>query len=205
LFDFVVVGIALMPAAGQFAILRALRVLRVLRVMTLVPSMRRVVGALLGAIPGLMSIALVLALIYYVFAVIATNLFATAFPDWFGNLGRSLYTLFQIMTLESWSMGISRPVMEQFPFAWAFFISFILIATFTMLNLFIAIIVNAMQSFSEDDRRDTLVAVDAARDHIETDLHREVRALREEIADLRGLLGHVYSPLETDAPGSIES
>jgi voltage-gated sodium channel len=190
LFDFVVVGIALMPAAGQFAILRALRVLRVLRVMTLVPSMRRVVGALLGAIPGLMSIALVLALIYYVFAVIATNLFATAFPDWFGNLGRSLYTLFQIMTLESWSMGISRPVMEQFPFAWAFFISFILIATFTMLNLFIAIIVNAMQSFSEDDRRDTLVAVDAARDHIETDLHREVLALRADIADLRGLLGH---------------
>ena len=190
LFDFVVVGIALMPAAGQFAILRALRVLRVLRVMTLVPSMRRVVGALLGAIPGLMSIALVLAIIYYVFAVIATNLFATAFPDWFGNLGRSLYTLFQIMTLESWSMGISRPVMEQFPFAWAFFISFILIATFTMLNLFIAIIVNAMQSFSEDDRRDTLVAVDAARDHIETDLHREVLALRADIADLRGLLGH---------------
>jgi voltage-gated sodium channel len=146
------------------------------------------VGALLGAVPGLMSIGLVLLLIYYVFAVIATNLFAAAFPDWFGNLGRSLYTLFQIMTLESWSMGISRPVMEQFPYAWAFFVSFILVATFTMLNLFIAIIVNAMQSFSEDERQNAVSAVEQAREHIEADLHAEVRALRGEIAELRVLL-----------------
>jgi len=139
-FDFLVVGIALVPATGQFSVLRALRVLRVLRILTIVPSMRRVVGALLAAIPGLGSIALVLLLIYYVFAVIATNLFAASYPEWFGTLGRSLYTLFQVMTLESWSMGIARPVMEHFPYAWAFFIPFILIATFTMLNLFIAII-----------------------------------------------------------------
>jgi voltage-gated sodium channel len=187
-FDFIVVGIALLPATGQFSVLRALRVLRVLRILTIVPSMRRVVGALLGAIPGLASIGAVLLLIYYVFAVIATNLFATAFPDWFGNLGRSFYTLFQIMTLESWSMGISRPVMEQFPYAWGFFIVFILIATFTMLNLFIAIIVNAMQTFSEEEHRDTANAVDQAREHIETDLHNEIRELRGEIAELKTLL-----------------
>ncbi len=187
-FDFLVVGIALVPATGQFSVLRALRVLRVLRILTIVPSMRRVVGALLGAIPGLASIGAVLLLIYYVFAVIATNLFATAFPDWFGNLGRSFYTLFQIMTLESWSMGISRPVMEQFPYAWGFFIVFILIATFTMLNLFIAIIVNAMQTFSEEEHRDTASVVDQAREHIEADLHSEIRALRTEIADLKTLL-----------------
>ena len=112
-FDFTVVAIALIPAAGPFAVLRALRVLRVLRLLTMVPSMRRVVGTLLAAIPGLGSIALVLMIIYYVFAVIATNLFAAAYPEWFGTLGRSLYTLFQIMTLESWSMGIARPVMEE--------------------------------------------------------------------------------------------
>ncbi|MFA5083598.1 MAG: ion transporter, partial [Hydrogenophilaceae bacterium] len=188
LFDFAVVAIALIPATGQLSVLRALRVLRVLRILTIVPSMRRVVGALLGAIPGLISIAMVLLLIYYVFAVIATNLFAAAFPDWFGNLGRSFYTLFQIMTLESWSMGISRPVMAQFPYAWAFFISFILIATFTMLNLFIAIIVNAMQTFNEAEHQDTVATVEHARDHIETDLHAEVRALRSEIAELKGLL-----------------
>jgi voltage-gated sodium channel len=104
-------------------VLRALRVLRVLRLLTMVPSMRRVVGALLGAIPGLGSVALVLLIIYYVFAVIATNLFAATHPEWFGDIGRSLYTLFQIMTLESWSMGIARPVMEHFPYAWAFFMA----------------------------------------------------------------------------------
>jgi len=187
-FDFLVVGIALVPATGQLSVLRALRVLRVLRVLTIVPSMRRVVGALLGAIPGLVSIGMVLLLIYYVFAVIATNLFAAAFPEWFGHLGRSLYTLFQVMTLESWSMGVARPVMEQFPYAWTFFIPFILVATFTMLNLFIAIIVNAMQTFSEDERHDAVSAVEKAREHIEADLHAEVRALRGEIAELKVLL-----------------
>jgi voltage-gated sodium channel len=184
-FDFVVVGIALVPASGELAVLRALRVLRVLRILTIVPSMRRVVGALLSAIPGLSSIALVLLLIYYVFAVIATNLFSTAYPDWFGDIGRSLYTLFQIMTLESWSMGIARPVMETFPYAWAFFVPFILIATFTMLNLFVAIIVSAMQTYEQSDPKATVAVVEQAREHIEADLHTEVRALREEIAGLR--------------------
>jgi voltage-gated sodium channel len=188
LFDFVVVGIALVPATGQLAVLRALRVLRVLRILTIVPSMRRVVGALLSAIPGLSSIALVLLLIYYVFAVIATNLFAATYPEWFGDIGRSLYTLFQIMTLESWSMGIARPVMANFPYAWAFFVPFILIATFTMLNLFVAIIVSAMQTYEEHDPRGTVAVVEQARDHIEADLHTEVRALREEIVELRQLL-----------------
>lgn len=188
LFDFIVVGVALLPASGPFAVLRALRVLRVLRVLTIVPSMRKVVGALLSAIPGLSSIALVLLLIYYVFAVIATKLFGDQFPEWFGSVATSLYTLFQIMTLESWSMGISRPVMAVYPYAWAFFIPFILIATFTMLNLFIAIIVNAMQSFNEASQQQTLEAVSAARDHIETDLHGEVRSLRREIAELKALL-----------------
>jgi len=188
LFDFVVVAIALMPATGQLAVLRALRVLRVLRVLTIVPSMRRVVGGLLAAIPGLSSIAMVLALVFYVFAVITTNLFGDDFPDWFGTLGRSLYTLFQIMTLESWSMGIVRPVMEVHPYAWAFFVPFILIATFTMLNLFIGVIVSAMQSFTDDEKGETIAAVDAARDHIEADLHGEVRALRSDIAELQKLL-----------------
>jgi voltage-gated sodium channel len=187
-FDFAVVAIALVPASGPFAVLRALRVLRVLRMLTIVPSMRRVVGGLLAAIPGLGSIAAVLALIFYVFAVIATKLFGASFPDWFGTIGRSLYTLFQVMTLESWSMGISRPVMDVYPYAWLFFIPFILIATFTMLNLFIGIIVSAMQSFTEDEKATTVAAVEQAREHIEADLHAEVRALRGEIAELRTLL-----------------
>jgi len=188
LFDFTVVAIALIPASGQFAVLRALRVLRVLRILTIVPSMRRVVGALLAAIPGLGSIALVLLILYYVFAVIATNLFASQYPDWFGDIGRSLYTLFQIMTLESWSMGIARPVMENFPYAWAFFIPFILIATFTMLNLFIAIIVNAMQTFGENEHQKSVHELERARDHIEADLHAEMKALRQDLAEIKACL-----------------
>lgn len=191
LFDFAVVAIALVPATGQLAVLRALRVLRVLRLLTMVPSMRRVVGALLSALPGLGSIFVVLAIIYYVFAVIATNLFAASHPEWFGNIGRSLYTLFQVMTLESWSMGISRPVMEEFPYAWAFFIPFILVATFTMLNLFIAIIVNAMETFTDDERKAAGEAADAARQHIEAELHAEFRAMRDEMRALRAELARL--------------
>ena len=187
-FDFSVVVIALVPASGPLAVLRALRVLRVLRLLTVVPSMRRVVGALLSAIPGLGSIAMVLGLLFYVFAVIATKLFGTAFPDWFGTLGNSLYTLFQVMTLESWSMGIARPVMEQFPLAWAFFVPFILVATFTMLNLFIAVIVSAMQTFNAEDAAVTVAAVDEARDHVEADVHAQVGELRKEIAEIKALL-----------------
>jgi voltage-gated sodium channel len=188
LFDFTVVAIALVPASGPLAVLRALRILRVLRLLTLVPSMRRVVGALLGSIPGLSSIALVLLLIYYVFAVIATKLFGEHFPQWFGSIGESLYSLFQIMTLESWSMGIVRPVMVEHPYAWIFFIVFILIATFTMLNLFIAIIVNAMQTFTEEENRARKDALVETRDHIEADLHLEMAGLRREIAELRHLM-----------------
>lgn len=187
-FDFVVVGIALVPASGPFSVLRALRVLRVLRLLSVVPSMRRVVGALLTAIPGIGSIALIIGLIFYVFAVIATNLFGGAFPDWFGTVGRSMYTLFQIMTLESWSMGIVRPVMGQYPYAWVFFIPFILIATFTMLNLFIGIIVSAIQSEEQSRQEKTEAALEHAAQDITAASHSDLEALRREIRDLRSLL-----------------
>ncbi len=187
-FDLFVIGTALFPANASFAVLRALRVLRVLRVVTVSPSMRRVVGALLQAIPGLGSIAMVLMLIFYVFAVIGTHLFGDQYPQWFGHIGLSLYTLFQVMTLESWSMGISRPVMETYPYAWAFFVPFILIATFTILNLFIAIIVNATQTYADAERAASAKAIEDAREQIEADLRTEVRDLRSDIAEIRSLL-----------------
>jgi voltage-gated sodium channel len=187
-FDFAVVTIALIPATGPLAVLRALRVLRVLRLLTMVPSMRRVVGALLAAIPGLGSIAMVLMIFYYVFSVVATKLFAETHPEWFGDLGRSLFTLFQIMTLESWSMGIARPVMANFPYAWVFFVVFILVATFTMLNLFIAIIVNAMQSYTDDEQRGAKQTVEATREQVEANLRAEMHSLRDEIVGLKSML-----------------
>jgi len=188
LFDLTVVVIALVPASGPLAVLRALRVLRVLRVLTIVPSMRRVVSALLGALPGLGAISMLLLLIYYVFAVIATDIFGDQFPQWFGSIGLSLYTLFQVMTLESWSMGISRPVMETFPYAWLFFVPFILVATFTILNLFIAIIVNAMQTFAEQDHAAERQAEADEADRREAQLQSQLTAIREELQQLRQVI-----------------
>ncbi|ERI53264.1 ion transporter [Pseudomonas sp. EGD-AK9] len=178
-FDCLVVGIALVPASGPFAVLRALRVLRVLRLISINPSMRKVVQALLASLPGMGSIVMLMGLIFYVAAVMATQLFGQSFPEWFGNIGASLYTLFQVMTLESWSMGIVRPVMEAYPLAWLFFVPYILIATFMMLNLFIAVIVNAMQSTHEPS------AEEQAAEAREQAILDELRALRSEIAELR--------------------
>ncbi len=183
-FDTIVVGIALVPAAGPFAVLRALRVLRVLRLITMVPSMRKVVAGLLAAIPGIGSIMSIMVLMFYVAAVIATKLFGEAFPQWFGTLFESAYTLFQVMTLESWSMGIVRPVMERFPYAWAFFVPYILLATFTMLNLFIAVIVNAMQSEAQADR----LEIESQASDERGDIRSDVASLRDEIVALRNAL-----------------
>ena len=149
-FDVVVVAIALVPAAGPASVLRGLRVLRLLRLLTVVPSLRKVVAAFIHAIPGLASVIGLMTLFMYVMAVMATGFFGEAYPAWFGHLGKSLYSLFQIMTLESWSMGIVRPVMETHPWAWMFFVPFIMLGTFTILNLFIGIIVSTMQEISED-------------------------------------------------------
>ena len=187
-FDFIVVGIALVPATGSLSVLRALRILRVLRLVSAVPSMRRVVSALLHAIPGMASIIALLTLIFYVFSVVATNLFGEAFPDWFGTVGASAYTLFQIMTLESWSMGIVRPVMEVYPFAWGFFLPFILVTTFTVLNLFIGIVVDAMQSQHQSEREEDEAAHarEAELGHSErVEILSEIRLLQNEIAELK--------------------
>jgi len=181
IFDFVVVVIALIPASGPLAIMRAFRILRVLRLISSVEAMRRVVSGLLNAVPGMASIVFLLGIVFYVFAVISTKIFGGSFPEWFGTLGASAYTLFQIMTLESWSMGIVRPVMEQYPYAWLLFVPFIVLTAFTVLNLFIGVIVDAMQSEHEAEAK-------AERDAVfsETELIlEEVRALRKEVAELK--------------------
>ena len=187
LFDFAIVAIAWVPASGPLAVLRALRVMRVLRLVSVVPQMRAVVDALLKALPGMASILAVLVLVFYIGAVMATKLYGAAFPDWFGSVGASMYSLFQVMTLESWSMGIVRPVMEVHPGAWLFFVPFIVVTSFTVLNLFIALIVNSMQSLQAETnqalRAEAVVAHDereALLDRIEV-LAREVRQLRESV------------------------
>ncbi|MEP4196303.1 MAG: ion transporter [Aliishimia sp.] len=163
IFDFIIVGIALVPAAQGLSVLRALRILRVLRVISVAPSLRRVVEGFVKALPGMGSVFVLMAMIFYIGAVMATKLFGDSFPDWFGDMGRSGYSLFQIMTLESWSMGIVRPVMEVYPYAWAFFVPFIMVTTFAVVNLLVGLIVNSMQDAhqAEDNER-----TDAYRDQV---------------------------------------
>ena len=175
-FDLLVVGIALLPATGALSVLRALRVLRVLRLVSAVPKMRFVVESLVRSLPGMGSIALLLLVFFYVFAVMGTKLFGAAYPQWFGTLGGSLFSLFQIMTLEGWA-DIAREIMLQHPAAWIFFLGFILLATFTVLNLFIAVIVNAMQESHAPQA--------APADEGLTRIAAELQAVRVDLADLR--------------------
>ncbi|MBU0723365.1 MAG: ion transporter [Alphaproteobacteria bacterium] len=181
-FDFLIVTVTLIPAGQSITVLRSLRILRALRLISVFPSMRKVVQALLRAIPGMGSVVALLSLVYYVAAVMATKLFSASFPEWFGTIGASTYSLFQIMTLESWSMGIVRPVMEVYPQAWIFFITFILLTTFAVLNLFIAIIVDAMTQEHQEEEEATRSVLGSDHDQIMA----ELRALRGELAEMRG-------------------
>lgn len=187
LFDFIVVAIAWMPASGPLAVLRALRVLRVLRLISVVPSLRNVVEAMLGALPGMGSIVLLMALLFYVFAVMATKIFGAEMEEQFGTLGASLFTLFQLMTLDDWA-NIVKPAMELQPYALVFFMPFIVVSTFVVLNLFIGVIVESIQTLRDDRGADKQAAEDAAKSAERMDLRalvQEVQALRAEIAALR--------------------
>ena len=152
-FDTIVIGIALAPATESLSVLRALRILRLLRVVSVAPRLRRVVEGFIRALPGMASVFLLTAMIFYVGSVIATKLFGSTHPEWFGTIGRSAYSLFQIMTLESWSMGIVRPVMEVEPLAWLFFVPFILVTAFAVVNLLVGLIVNSMQEVHHEEEK----------------------------------------------------
>lgn len=188
IFDLAVVTVGLLPSTGSLSALRALRVIRALRLLSIVPQMRAVVQALFDALPGMGAVIIMLGIVYYVFAVMATSMFGPVFDEWFGTIGRSLYSLFQIMTLESWSMGIVRPVMEVFPYAWAFFVPFIIITAFSVLNLFIGLLVNTMQGAVEaEEQQEFEVLRELVRSETDqVDMH--VLELKEEISALRAEL-----------------
>jgi voltage-gated sodium channel len=184
LFDFFVVAISLVPTSSGFEILRVLRVLRLFRLVTAVPQMRKIVSALISVIPGMLSVIALMTLFFYIFAIMATQLFGEKFPQWFGTLGESFYTLFQVMTLESWSMGIVRPVMEVYPYAWAFFVPFIFVVTFVMINLVVAIIVDAMAILNKSEEAHIIDEVHSQ----ENNINNEIIKLREEIIELKNLI-----------------
>jgi voltage-gated sodium channel len=175
-FDFIIIAIALMPATQGFSVLRALRILRLLRVVSVSPNLRRVVEGFITALPGMGSVFLLMGMIFYIGSVMATKLFQDSFPQWFGDLGSSAYSLFQIMTLESWSMGIVRPVMEVYPYAWAFFVPFIMVTTFAVVNLLVGLIVNSMQ---DAHAAESNKATDEYRDEVLTRLREIEKKLAE--------------------------
>ena len=179
IFDFAVVAVALVPGAGPWAVLRSLRVLRVMRLLTVIPSLRKVVAAFINAIPGLGGVLLLMSVFLYTSAVLAVNLFGERFPQWFGSLGGSLFSLFQILTLEGWA-DMAREVMAVYPWAALFFIPFIIIATFTVLNLFIGIIVSTMQELATKPDGDG--AEPQTAEQILTRLEPDLRALLQRLS-----------------------
>ncbi|KCZ90634.1 ion transporter [Hyphomonas johnsonii] len=199
-FDFVVVGVALAPGGSAFSVLRAMRVLRVLRLLHVVPMMRRITEALMKALPGMGAIFAVLALVTYVGAVMATNMFGnTNDPDvvlLFGDLPRSAYSLFQVMTMDGWRFEVVQKVIDDgHPFAWIFFIIFIFIASFAILNLFIALVVDALASeqkaLLEDELEDIEEEISEEFDEAEGqrgDILAMLTSMREEIAELKQLV-----------------
>ena len=180
IFDFLIVAVSLIPASGPFSVLRAFRIFRTLRLLSIVPSMKRIIQAIFISIPGILSVGTIIILIFYISSVLTTTFFGERFYEWFGTIGNSMYTLFQIMTLESWSMGIVRPVMKEFPLAWLFFVPFILVTTFAILNLFIGIIVDAMQQISKDSSQE--------EKKTEIDLQKKIISMEIQLKEIIKLL-----------------
>lgn len=192
-FDFIVVGISLVPGGESLSVLRALRVLRVLRLLHVVPMMKRITEALLKALPGMGAILAVLALITYVGAVMATNMFGQTETEevleLFGDLPRSAFTLFQVMTMDGWRFEVVQKVIDDGnPYAWVFFLTFIFLASFAVLNLFIALIVEALQLEQEAMQEEQIGKLEEEAEEAHTEREIILKALediRAELAELR--------------------
>ena len=180
-FDFLVVAISLVTAAGSFSVFRALRIIRTLRLLRSIPKLRLIIESLVKSLPSIGWIAVLLGIVFYVFAVIGVNLFGELYPEYFESMGKAVFTLFQIMTLESWSSAIARPVMDGVPFAGIYFVSFILIATYTTLNIFIAIVVNTMNEVSLKDLKEE-------EEHIKDFVSEENKKLNQQLNRIQAQL-----------------
>lgn len=188
-FDMIIVGISLASGLAFMAAFRAMRVLRVLKslkalrgtkLIGTVKHLQVIINAIIKSIPSILWTFILLMLIYYIFALIGVNLFGDAFPDWFGTIGKAMYTLFQVMTLESWSMGISRPVMEVYSFAWAYFVPFVLMSSFIVMNVVVGIVVNAISEVTADDAAEEAKEEEVSKE----DLLKQMKSLQDQMARL---------------------
>ena len=177
-FDFLVIVFALVPATGQFAMIaRLARLLRVVRLVSAVKDLRLIVAALVRSIPSVFHVIVLMSIVVYIYAIMGYHLFHEHDPTHWRNLGVSVLTLFNIITLEGWT-EVMNVAMEKHPLAWAFFVSFVVIGTFVVINLFIAIIINNL----DEAKRERL---DELREPISRDeLLREIRATQEALRRL---------------------
>ncbi|MET3682744.1 voltage-gated sodium channel [Alkalibacillus flavidus] len=179
-FDFVIVASSFIFMGSPFVtVLRILRVLRVFRTISVIPSLRKIVNALIMTLPSLGTIMLLLGIMFYVFSVMGTFLFRDVAPDYFGTIEETLLTLFQIITLESWASAIMRPIMDEIWWAWTYFVAFILVGTFIVLNLFVGVIVNNFEKVEQLENGETPA---------EDELKDEVSQLRGEIQELKQII-----------------
>ena len=185
LFDLAVVVISVVPGGSGYSLLRVLRIFRVLRLLSTVRSMRRVVGALVATVPGMASIAALLGIVMYISAVLSTELFAATDPEHFGSLGPSFRSIFQITTGDDWANVVAAPVAES-PWAWAFFATYLIVATYVVLNLFVAVAVEALDRQSDD-------AMEEMVDEVETVVDDSTRAVLAELAHIRAQLDDLSS------------
>lgn len=163
--------------------MKSLKSLRGLRLISGIEKLQVIVVAIINSIPSILWTGGLLMLIYYIFAIMGVSLFGTSFPEWFGSIGRAMYTLFQVMTLESWSMGISRPVMELYPLAWLYFVPFVLTSSFIVMNVVVGIVVNSISEVAQINRVEKIDKEDVDR-NIET----EVQIIKEHLANLEALM-----------------
>ncbi|MBR5998760.1 MAG: ion transporter [Deltaproteobacteria bacterium] len=194
-FDFTIITLSLIPTAllpvpVQVArLLRIVRTFRDFRIISIFSETRLIAEAIVRSLPGVLWTAALLFIIFYVFAVIGVALFGETFPQYFGSLGKSLYTLFQIMTLESWSHGIARPVIAVHPWAWLYFVPFVIMASFIMLNVVVGLLVNSIGETKRGMTRDL--------PRTETEEHAPIAALEQEMDRLREHLKQMEKILQT--------
>jgi voltage-gated sodium channel len=151
LFDFTIVVLSFIPATGEFALVaRLVRVLRVLRLVSTVPQLRLIVATLVRSIPSMGHVILLMSIVFYIYGVTGYHLFHQSDPEHWGSLGAALLSLFQMVTLDDW-FNLYGKAREIHPWSWLFFVSFILIGTFVMLNLFIAIVINNLDASKKSD------------------------------------------------------
>ncbi len=182
LFDFSIVALSYIPATGPLATLaRLLRVLRVLRLISALPELCLIVSTLVRSIPGMANVIMLMGILFYIYAVAGFHLFHTVAPEYWGSLGTALLTLFQLVTLESWT-AVMQSAMAHYPWAWICFISFIVIGTFVVINLFIAVVINTLSDARGDPSDGAHVPPSKAA------LLRELEQTHEALARLKAQL-----------------